>query len=262
MIRVSIGTEPKQYIASQVLKSSILRRCSETVSFTESWKPVELWHHRLKSAPKLEGGTAFSAWRWLVPDVYGRSGRAIYMDADQVVLADIVELWDAIEDGKPIAAVRNAIGIFGKKTPEPDHTQTSVMVIDCKKAGWDYRLLASVANRKDRDFVRACEAKGNKAKSPYAAVMQAGWIPREEITELDPAWNHFGIVQDDTKLVHWSHVKSQPYRNPNHPTAHIFAEELKVALESGHVTQSELRHSVHQRYIHEDYLRCLPAPSA
>lgn len=242
VIRVSIGSEPLQYVPMLVLMSSILRRTSRPVEFTASWTEAAGWHPLMAAAPRLRG-TKFSLWRWLVPQVYENKGLAIYLDSDQVVLADIGELWDAMGDAVSvsIAAVINAVGVFGKnKTPELDHVQTSVMTMDCERCSWDAESL-----------FRQVEA-GTLA---YRDLMQAAWLRRWQIKELPPEWNHFGIHTPQTKLLHWSHVASQPYRCPDHPTAHIFRAELQSAIEAGHVSRDVVRSEVKQGHLHRSYYK-------
>jgi hypothetical protein len=225
VIHVSIGSEPKQEIAAAVLRSSILRRASRPVVFSASWLPESGWHPAIREVPRLQRGTLFNTWRWLVPRCYANRGRAIYLDADQVVLADIAELWDLLEPGKQFAAVTEARGIFGKKKPEPGAIQTSVMVMDCDACDWNPgTLIAQVA-------------AGSLA---YRDLMQGRFLERSRIQSIDPAWNHFGICEPETKLVHWSHVASQPYRKPEHPTAGVFRQELHAAIRAGHVRRGDV----------------------
>lgn len=240
VIRVSIGTEPKQHIPCEVLKSSIRRRTSRRVEFTQSWTCGAGWHPALLGAPKLKQGTRFSAWRWLVPSVYGNQGEAIYLDADQLVLADIAELWATLDNGGCFAAVCDAVGFFGgTKKPEPGAVQTSVMAMHCKRCEWDPAVL----------FRRV-----HAGKLSYKDLMQARFIPRDRIQELPREWNHFSIRKPDTKLVHFSHVASQPYRNTGHPLCDLFAEELRASIEAGHVSREEVAEAVNQGHLHEVYL--------
>ena len=38
--------------------------------------------------------TPFTGFRWAIPEVCGFKGRAIYMDSDMIVRADLRELWE------------------------------------------------------------------------------------------------------------------------------------------------------------------------
>lgn len=240
VIRISIGTEPSQYVASQVLRSSILRRTNRPVEFTESWTPEGGWHPLFKAAPAVRKGTKFSTWRWLVPAVYQHAGRAIYLDADQVVLGDIGELWDSLPAGKSIAMVRNAVGIFGKKTPEPNHWQTSVMVMDCGRCEWDTDSLFNGVNQ---------------GLQQYRDLMQAAWLANDDLHEIDPAWNHFGIRTPDTKLIHYSHVSSQCWKCPEHISSYVWGAELMETIRKGRLSVETLRSEVEKRHIHKAWLK-------
>ena len=239
VIRVSIGSEPMQLIPTLVLKSSIVRRTKSLVEFTTSWEPERGWHILIKTIPRLKNGTAFNTWRWCVPGVYGYRGKSIYLDSDQIVLADIAELWEALPAGKMMACVKNAIGVFGKKKiPEPNKNQTSVMVINNELAMWNSKALVKEVN---------------EGRLSYADMMQAAWLTPDEVHELDPAWNHFGVRNRETKLLHYSHVKSQPFRDPRHPAAGVWGQELRAAIESGFVTLELLRSEIAAGNIHQEW---------
>lgn len=243
VIRVSIGSEPLQYVPMQVLKASIVRRTKSLVEFTSSWDRVAGWHPLIKSLPRIPHGTSFNLWRWCVPSAYSFRGRVIYLDSDQIVLGDIAELWGLLPADKTIACVRNAVGIFGKKkTPEPNKNQTSVMVIDAAKAMWNAPAMA--ADVRDGRMV-------------YADMMQAAWLSKDQVQEIDPGWNHFGILNESTKLLHYSHVKSQPYRDPRHPQAAAWCDELQWALRAGMVTPDDVRCEVDCRHLHSHWLSVL-----
>lgn len=227
-IRISLGSEPMQWVACEVLKHSIRRRTERPVEFVESWNKSAGWHPLMGTVPALKGGTGFNVWRWLTPDVF-RHGKAIYLDADQVVLADIGELWDQLQQEKTVAVVTDAVGIFGgKKVPEPGKLQTSVMLMDCQ-------LLRQ--RLREHDPIRKC----GRGEMAYRDLMQATWLDRKEVQTLAPEWNHFGIWTDQTKLIHYSHVGSQPYRCPEHPAGWVFGAELRQAVSDGVLTVKQLK---------------------
>ncbi len=231
-----------------VLKSSILRRTQNPVEFSESWNPEQGWHPLLESKTPLKSGTRFSGWRWIVPELYGNQGKAIYLDADQLLLADIAELWETLESDKMFAAVCNVdpSGLWGNKTLEKsgkkyrNKVQTSVMAMNCRQCEWDAEQLFQEV------YV---------GRTEYSSLMQAAFLPRDRIQELTPRWNDFGIVRSDTRLLHFSHVRSQVYRNPEHPAAHVFEKELRFAVDSGMVTKEQLKQESENRHINKHWLK-------
>lgn len=225
-IRISIGSEPMQWVACEVLKHSIRRRTERPVEFVESWNKHG-WHPLMTSVPEIKGGTGFNVWRWLTPQLFGH-GKAIYLDADQIVLTDIGELWDQLQMSKTVACVTDAVGIFGKKkTPEPGKVQTSVMLMNCEKL---------------RQAMHPCPIlQCSRGEMAYRDLMQATWIDRKEVQTLPPEWNHFGVWTEQTKLLHYSHVASQPYRNPEHPAGWVFSIELRQAVSDGVLMVKQLQ---------------------
>lgn len=226
-IRISIGSEPSQWVACEVLKHSIRRRTERPVEFVETWTKGGGWHPLMSTVPSLKGGTGFNVWRWLTPQLFP-DGKAIYLDADQVVLTDIGELWDQLQAAKTVACVTEAVGIFGpKKRPEPGKPQTSVMLMDCGKL---------------RMAMQPCPIASCAAgRMPYRDLMQAAWLDRKQIQTLDPEWNMFGVYTPETKLLHFSHVGSQPMKHPEHPAGWVFGVELRQAVADGVLSVKQLK---------------------
>lgn len=248
-IHVAIGSEPDQRLPALLLERSIRQRASREVVIWWSWDPhTRTWHPMAERHERL-GGTNFSAWRWLAPAAvrYGfllgpgdEPERLIYLDCDQLVFADLAELEASLPDGKLIACVVGAEGNFNGKTPEPDARETSVMVIRHGKAplAWDYTILAErVRDHGLISWVSASIPEARKAKSDYAALMQATWIPAADVHAIAPAWNHMNHYEPArTKLVHFTHVRSQPWKSPGHPLSKLWAEHLREAVAAREVS--------------------------
>lgn len=256
-MNIFIGTEPSQYVASRVLVSSIVGHLGDRkVKFHFSWTTNSGWHYAVHSHIKLKHGTNFSTFRWMVPEIacqQNLSDRALYLDADQIVLSNISELYDwPMSDEHSVAVVKNARGYFGKKTPKPGHAQSSVMLMNLKNCGWSYPKLAKKVIKgtlAQESFVKT----GKIAKHSYAALMQLAWMQESSICELPPQWNDFNAMEHDTKLLHWSCVRDQPYRNPKHPTSNLFRRELKKALERGHLSKERLMSEISVGHVHSVY---------
>jgi hypothetical protein len=91
MLRVFIGTDPRQPIAWNVLSDSIVRHASVPVAITPlSLKTLPITRRSL---------TEFTFSRFLVPYLCDFKGTALFLDADMVVTGDIAELF-ACADGK------------------------------------------------------------------------------------------------------------------------------------------------------------------
>lgn len=111
MIKIFVGCAPNHEDAESqaVLEWSIRKHASE---------PVEIEWMMLSRDPKsyyfsdggegwqtAEWATPFSGFRWGIPERCGFEGRALYMDSDIIVMADIAELYHQdFQPGKFIMA--------------------------------------------------------------------------------------------------------------------------------------------------------------
>jgi hypothetical protein len=111
MIRIFIGTSPngEDDIAERTLKYSLERHTSE---------PVEVIFMRNKEGSYLgkfdnsRWVTPFTGMRWTIPEYCNFSGRAIYMDVDQLNLRDISELYNIDLEGKPFASRQDRLCVM------------------------------------------------------------------------------------------------------------------------------------------------------
>lgn len=94
MIRIFVGCAPNHEDAESqaVLEYSIHKYATEPVEIVwmkASDDPSSFWYGWNSSL----WATPFSGFRWGIPAYCDYEGKAIYMDSDVIVLADIAELW-------------------------------------------------------------------------------------------------------------------------------------------------------------------------
>ncbi len=235
VIRVAIGTEPKTHIARKVLEHSITRRTRARVEFTPLIGP------RWEYPADLKVGTGFSLRRWMIPEYFSWEGHALYLDADQIVLGDIAELW-ALRAPSTDAVIccTHQPDKFSPKTPVP---QTSVMLIDCARARdhWGFHL-AQVINHLRMKPTRDC----------YSRFMHAEWLV-SKIADLPVGWNHLNVHNRDTKLLHYTKEPEQPWYRPDHPLAGLWKVELAEAMRDGVVTRKDLAEALARWDVKEDW---------
>lgn len=237
-LTVYIGTEDDQLIPQKVLEYSILKNAK---------KPVQV--KAVKQEVERVGGTNFGFVRFFVPELNNYQGKAIYLDADQLVFADINELAELLDDEHSIALVNQPQGTFGAK-PVGQHNQTSVMVMDCVQLNdWnpDTMFQHVVPNR----------AELAPGQIHYRDFMMLSWFDQNKIQPIDPRWNHFNIVEPDSKLTHFSYVRSQPWKNPAHPLTLFWGQWLKEAIRAGAVGRMELFREIWRGAIHKHFLAYL-----
>ena len=114
MLRVFIGVDKRQPIAYHVLCSSIQRRSSKPVAFT----PLLLDQLPVDRV----GLTDFTYARYIVPYLCNYEGKALFIDSDMILNADISELFDLDQD-KSVSIVPFAGGL--------EFERPSVMLFNC-----------------------------------------------------------------------------------------------------------------------------------
>jgi mitochondrial fission protein ELM1 len=172
--------------------------------------------------------TGFTNYRFAVPELAGRQGRAIYNDVDQVYAADPGELFDQDLDGHGFLAVSDQ--------------DTSVMLIDCARMSKFWSASAAMSLSK-------MELLAVAARNPGL------WGP------LEPNWNARDLeyVEGRSKLLHFTALHLQPwqpfpreYSYHPHPLAHIWLRLERAANAEGFLVFDEDRPSMEFRHVIED----------
>lgn len=229
MIRVFIGTEPKTEIARKVLQYSIKKFTSSKVEFFPMMG--EDWILR----PPSGIGTGFSLFRWDIPKRCDYKGFAIYLDADQLVLYDIKDLWES-DIHYPNEKCSCWCTYRNPRTPE-----TSVMLIDCEKAKFNQDPLDKI--------LKILNTQSNR--NTYIKVMHA--LNHQHIPQQIPeSWNSLNkFERDKTKLLHFTIESKQPWFNPSHQYTPLWKQYLLEAIKANEVTQSEIENALSIYKKHE-----------
>lgn len=189
MIRVFVGTSPngEDAEAAAVLEYTLRRHASEPVDIT--------WMALSRDPASLWGGwrterfsTPFTPFRWTVPEACGFQGRAIYLDVDMFVVADIAELWRQPMPDGAAALINDRSGKL----------RTCVTVFDCAAAR---RILPGVRELK-------------RQRDPHDYAM-AALVRSGAFGAFEGRWNCVDLKgsaldDPDLKLVHMSSIAHQP----------------------------------------------------
>lgn len=100
-VRIFVGCDPNNCDLEQmmVLDYSVRKHTRHPVEITWmqlSHDPGSAWYSDQETGAgwhTQKWATPFSGFRWAIPEACNFEGRAIYMDADVVVLCDVAELW-------------------------------------------------------------------------------------------------------------------------------------------------------------------------
>lgn len=132
IIKVFVGCDPNNCDLEQmmVLDFSINKHTTapvEIVWMQLSRDPNSYWY---SNPEKGEGWntskwpTPFSGFRWAIPEYCEFSGKAIYMDADMIILDDLAKLWNHPIEGSSIVAAKSYA----------DMTRLCTCLWDCSQA--------------------------------------------------------------------------------------------------------------------------------
>lgn len=206
MIRIFVGTPAsnEDLECQAVLDYSLRKHASLPLEVTWmmlSRDPSSFWFSDPQARPRKgwntkTWATPFSALRWGIPAACNFEGRAIYMDSDQIAMADIADLWNQpIPNGK--AALMSKVGA------------SCVMLMDCAAMK---SVLPPIDKLKTEQGAYRT-VRGGIAKS--AAAFAGNW------NCLDGE-NYKSIYDYDVKVLHYTRIPTQP--NHRHARARLKAE--------------------------------------
>ena len=229
MIPVCIGFDARETIAYHVLEQSIIDKTSEPVAI------IPLASRLLQNFDGQRDGTnAFIYLRFLVPELMGYQGWAIYCDSDMLLRRDLAELWALRDESKAVMCVQHDYHTKHRRkligTPmECDNS-------DYPRKNWSSLILWNCAHPQNRilstEFV---------AESPGSVLHRFQWLTDDLIGALPSTWNHLvGEYQftPDAKLVHFTYGAPcfSHYRKCDYATEwHGAREEVNAALDKSHL---------------------------
>lgn len=244
-IRIFIGSGDASLLERKTLIYSLRKH---------SRRPLELWSYNgTRRVVENEAGetrdcapwldiphrgfvTEFSLFRYLIPELCGRAGRAIYVDSDMITFGDIGDLYDTPLGGAHFAARPDAY-------PEiaPERWALSALVIDCERCRFD--LPAIFGHIRDGRFTYpefAQMGRRTRALLPY------------DIAPLSDAWNAFDFYDATTRLIHYTDLDRQPWKFRYHAYGDIWFQYFNEARQAGLITEEDIAASIAKGYVRAD----------
>ncbi len=137
---------------------------------------------------------SFTPLRFLPPELMGYQGRAVVMDPDIFAVADIWELLSRDMGDAAIVCRQRS----GPKGYVDKCMASSVMLLDCARlTHWNAR------EQFDAMF---------QGKLDYHDWICLKTEPRESIGLLEPQWNDFDRLTPETRMLHTTRRKTQPWK--------------------------------------------------
>lgn len=209
---------------------------------------------------------SFTPTRFMPPELMGYQGRAVVIDPDVFAVGDVNELLTRDMGGKAIMAKRRS-GHNGRD----DYIASSVMLLDCAKLKhWN------VKKQFEEMFA---------GKLDYENWIILANEPRENIGYLESYWNDFDRLAPDTKLIHNTKRRTQPWKTglpidftnrvpligrflpengiklwgkyKKHPDPRqeaLFFALLKECLDNGSISEQQIRDEMQANHVRHDAL--------
>ena len=216
-IRIFCGGDRSQQLPFKVFAYSVARHTQRAVEV----RTIDNALAPIPDDPRHKPYTEFSFARFAIPALCGHQGRAVYMDSDMLVCADMAELWDTDMEGAAIAIERGS-----RSHDQGKHA--AVMLLDCAKLDW--RVDEIVA--------------GLGTRYAYKALMQLDPLLQPGMMrELIPAgWNELDHFEPGrTRNIHYTKIVTQPWVHAAHPHGGPWVAEVARMLREGALDADERR---------------------
>jgi hypothetical protein len=219
-VRIFVGAHKHEQLALKVLEYSIVRHTDLAVAV----RTVDNSLAPMPADPRYAPYTRFSYGRFAIPKLVGYRGRAIYMDSDMLVFRDIAEVWNTPFDGAKVLIEQQT------DRSRKRGRSTAFMMMDCAALRWDpEEIIAGLGVKYDYEQLMSIDP-----------LLAAGDLR----DGLPLGWNSLDRVNDDTRLLHFTRVRTQPWVYPLHPLGPLWTAEVKRMLEDGALTAAEVRAEV------------------
>ncbi len=239
-LRIFVGVDDSQVVAARVLEYTIRKYASRPVRFTMM---VDL-ETPVPKDPANRARTGFSFSRFHIPRLAGYSGKALYLDADMQVFGDIAQLWKVPFGEHKVLCTRQ------DEPPEQwkgsdwfkPGRQMSVMMLDCSRLDWDiHEIIGGL----------------DEGRFDYADLLfDLAILSEDEVGDyLPPEWNHLEHhVPGETRLLHYTVVPTQPWKNDENPLRHLWESAFEEAKTAALVHPYEIRRLVRAGYLKRSVL--------
>ena len=275
---VFIHTNDQQYFGALVAQHSLKRAAKDPASFEvkilrrEEFPVFKTFEGRkfLRAGGwrvwRNEDLQSFTPLRFAPPEVMGYEGRAVVIDPDIFAVGDIGQLLGK-DMGSASVLARPRPGHNGRA----DYMATSVMLMDCAKlTHW------KMADQFEAMFSGALD---------YDDWITLAAEPKGTVGPLEEAWNHFDKLTPETRLLHNTKRRTQPWKtglpidftnrvpligkflpgagirlpgrykpHPDKRQENLFFAFLKECLDDGQVTEAEIRSEMKANHLRHDTL--------
>jgi len=226
IIRVFVATQEPQMLSFKILEYSIKKHASMPVEV----RPLHLSGIEcpVPADPVNRQKTPFSFQRFMIPEVVGHHGRAIYMDSDMQVFSDLAEVWCVDMKGHDVLYCE-------AKSGEGRSEQFSVLLLDCERLNWNVSEIVG-----DLDAQRYT----------YADLMSELCIAKSKAPMLPCYWNSLEFYRsNETALLHYTDMQTQPWVDIRNPLSGLWFQTLFEAVGAGDISMKFINEHILNGWI-------------
>jgi len=229
-IRIFCGADRSQQLPFKVLAASIRRHASRPVEI----RTIDNTLAPPVADPRFAPYTEFSFARFAIPALCQYQGRALYMDSDMLVFADMAPLFDIPFGAAKVLIEQGADLSKGK--------QAAVMMLDCEHLRWD--------------VVEIVDGLGTRYGYNPLMALTPLLSPQEIGDALPNGWNDLDVYRPGiTGNLHYTEIRTQPWVYPLHPHGAVWVDAVRTLLDSGELTRAELETEIAEGYLRPSILR-------
>lgn len=225
-IKVYIATQEEQMLAVKVLEYSIKKHTRQAVDVF----PLHLANIQYPEPkdPRNKQRTPFSFQRFLIPQLNGQKGRAIYLDSDMQLFSDINRLWTF-----PMGS-HDILTVIPSKA-EKRRLQFSVMLMDCEKLQWD---IHGIVDNLDG------------GKLTYEDLMYEMKAAENIGVYIPSEWNCLEWFNPkNSQLVHYTDMPTQPWVSRNNKLGHLWVGDLIEAIDKGYLDIGYVKEHIDKGWV-------------
>jgi hypothetical protein len=229
-IRIFVAATDSEWLPMRVLEYSIIETASAAVALMplhRAGRPIPMPRARA-NRPR----TPFTFQRFLIPELCGYRGRAIYLDSDMLVFSDIRALWETPLHGCDLQSVQEG--------PDGRRPQFSVMLMDCGRLGWNVEEICESLDRGSLTYEQLMYEM--KATGRIGRAIASDWNSLE----------HFEPGR--TCLLHYTDMNRQPWVATANPLAYLWVACLRRAVRAGFVSLPEIERQVASGHVRPSLL--------
>jgi Glycosyl transferase family 8 len=187
---------------------------------------------------KYQNITEFSHYRFMIPQLRGHTGRAIWLDSDMVCLADLNELFN-VEMGDHAFLAKRSLHPSGEV-----RWGLSVAVYDNARCSFDL-------DRYAREIDEGLYAYNDLQQMTPRFLARYPF----SVGAIDEQWNCYDELTPQTKLIHYTNLHTQPWKVRGHRHGGLWFRYFQEAREAGFISDEDIERAIRRSYVRPDLLK-------